>query len=411
MKKKRLFVELLVILRAWGGVAAPLSAVDLRFLYRQGDQFRIYGVSNQDVFVNGKKVEHNLDTYRISFKITETTPNSGHLVGETLYTSQRSDGLAAAKVDEAYPTDFWRDDLGHCRVPEKEILPVVRNVPTFAGKDVQPGDTWAAPGEELEDLSEIRMFDSNGVPMPPLRVPVQVSYKYLGEVQKDGKTLQLIQADYELFLKTPFSADQYKVYPMFLTGYSHQKIWFDEALGLENSYEENYSLVLTLNNGDVFEFTGDSHSKLVEAKVMDKPKIVDEVKKSLAEQGLGNLQVQAAPKGVMINLDNIQFPPDSALLLPSEKQKLSTIGAILKKYPKRDILVEGFTALAGTAEDRLKLSQDRAQAVGDYLVQIGVRQPSQITCRGWGAEKPLAPNDNEADMQKNRRVEITLLEN
>jgi outer membrane protein OmpA-like peptidoglycan-associated protein len=90
---------------------------------------------------------------------------------------------------------------------------------------------------------------------------------------------------------------------------------------------------------------------------------------------------------------------------------LDKIGEILKKYADRDILVGGHTALAGTPEGRLALSRERAGRVADYLIGQGVRAPDRVVVRGYGAERPLADNSTEAGMRRNRRVEITILEN
>jgi outer membrane protein OmpA-like peptidoglycan-associated protein len=196
-----------------------------------------------------------------------------------------------------------------------------------------------------------------------------------------------------------------------LSGYSHQKHFFNKERGEEEGYEEEYTLVLTMNNQDVYEFGGDGASQMTEALSMNKPQMAAEVKKALADSGMPDVQVTQAEKGVVINLDNILFPADSAVLLPSEQEKIRLIGQILKKYSDRDILVEGHTALAGTAEQRQKLSRDRAAAVGNQLVRQGVRTSEKLVYRGWGAEHPVAPNDTEAHKQKNRRVEITILEN
>ena len=73
-------------------------------------------------------------------------------------------------------------------------------------------------------------------------------------------------------------------------------------------------------------------------------------------------------------------------------------------------MVSGHTALAGTAGARLKLSQERAKSVAEYLVQLGVRHAHQIFTQGFGAEKPVAPNTPEEGKARNRRVEITIMD-
>jgi len=99
------------------------------------------------------------------------------------------------------------------------------------------------------------------------------------------------------------------------------------------------------------------------------------------------------------------------VMLPGEREKLEKIAEILKRYPNRDILVSGHTALAGTSEGRMNLSIERAKAVTDFLLSRKVRTADRIVVRGFGAEKPIADNKTEEGMRKNRRVEITILEN
>ena len=144
---------------------------------------------------------------------------------------------------------------------------------------------------------------------------------------------------------------------------------------------------------------------------MDKPAVVDEVKKGLEDRGITGVEVRAAPRGVVINLDNIRFPGESAVLVPTEREKVRLIGEVLKQYPDRDILVEGHTADVASASDPQVLSEARAAAVGNELLSEGIRRPDQIVYRGWGSTRPLVPNDTPENRAKNRRVEITVLEN
>lgn len=144
---------------------------------------------------------------------------------------------------------------------------------------------------------------------------------------------------------------------------------------------------------------------------MDRDAVARDIAQDINNLGIRDTTVRVVPEGVTISLENIQFQADSAVLLASEKEKLNKIAEILKRYPDRDILVGGHTALAGTAEGRQRLSQERASAVAEYLISQGAKTNTQIVVRGYGAERPLADNSTEAGRQKNRRVEITILEN
>jgi outer membrane protein OmpA-like peptidoglycan-associated protein len=127
--------------------------------------------------------------------------------------------------------------------------------------------------------------------------------------------------------------------------------------------------------------------------------------------GIADTAARIVDEGITISLENVQFQAESAELLPPEREKLAKIAGILRRYPDRDILVGGHTALAGTEAGRLQLSQDRAAAVADYLIAVGVRKPERMVVRGYGAEKPLGDNRTEEGRRRNRRVEITILEN
>ncbi len=75
--------------------------------------------------------------------------------------------------------------------------------------------------------------------------------------------------------------------------------------------------------------------------------------------------------------------------------------------------MSGFTARAAgyTEADYQSLSTQRAKAAANFLLSIGARKASQMTVRGMGAGSPIGDNSNEEGRKKNRRVEITILEN
>lgn len=395
-----------IVLALVAGLVVPGTGADpLKFLYQTGDQYRYYGTSTQHVTVDGTFLQDTLQEYRVSYSVADTDPSgAGRLQGHIVFLSQR-DGETAGAISEEFDTDYRVDPRGIYTIPDTEVMPVVRNVPTLPEGDLKPGDTWTSPGEEVHDLSADFGVDKL------LRVPVNVTYTFDGPVVKDGKTLLSIRSDYDLYQRTGFRYPKLRLYPLLMTGYSHQIHYFNAEKGREEGYEEEYKLVLTMNTGQVVEYTGKGESHLVEAKTMDKPAMVAEVKKGLEDRGLGDVEVKAAPRGVVINLDQIRFPSESAELIPSEREKVRLIGEILRQYPDRDILVEGHTADVVSASDPQVLSEARAAAVGNELVAEGVRRPDQIVYRGWGSSKPLVPNDTPENRAKNRRVEITVLEN
>jgi outer membrane protein OmpA-like peptidoglycan-associated protein len=177
------------------------------------------------------------------------------------------------------------------------------------------------------------------------------------------------------------------------------------------AYEETFRMVFELSNGRTVEYRGIAAAEIIESAVMDKDKIAGEIAGDIARMGIDDTTVRVADEGITISLENIQFQPDSAVLLSGEQEKLDKIAEILLRYPGRDILVGGHTAQAGSQAGQRALSRERASAVADYLIEKQVRTADRIMVRGYGAERPLADNATEAGRQRNRRVEITILEN
>ena len=188
-------------------------------------------------------------------------------------------------------------------------------------------------------------------------------------------------------------------------------IYWDIVAGRPHAYEEEYAFVFALSSGDEVLYEGTAEARVIEASRMDRPQVAEEIREDLDELGFDDQEVIVDDRGVTIRLDNILFPPDSPFLRDSEKAKLDGIVEILNRYPDRDILITGHTALAGTEAGRLQLSGERAGAVANYFLELGVRNPDQIIQRGVGAQEPVADNSTESGRQKNRRVEITILEN
>jgi outer membrane protein OmpA-like peptidoglycan-associated protein len=168
-------------------------------------------------------------------------------------------------------------------------------------------------------------------------------------------------------------------------------------------------MVFELANGRTIEYRGEAEAEILEAETMDKERLAAEIAGAVGE--LEDVSVRIDDRGVTISLEDIGFLPDSARLTAAELAKLDRIAEILGRYAGRDIEVAGHTALAGTAAGREKLSAERASAVADYLIGRGTRNAGQVIIRAYGAERPAADNATEEGRRRNRRVEITILEN
>jgi outer membrane protein OmpA-like peptidoglycan-associated protein len=243
----------------------------------------------------------------------------------------------------------------------------------------------------------------------PYRIPFEANYVFLGAREWKGKSYPVFSVSYRIFYEPP--AVKGKIWPRRIMGASDQLVYWDPEIGQAAAYDESFRMIFELSNGMTVEYRGRAEAEMFESEIMKKEDAAQSIADEIARLGIDDASVRIVDEGIVISLENIQFQPDSAILLESEKGKLDKIGEILQQFADRDRLVGGHTALAGTAAGRMKLSQDRAGSVAAYLISKGIRDTSHVMVRGYGAERPVADNRTAEGMRKNRRVEITLLEN
>ena len=380
-----------------------LYSETFKFSYDSGDRYRILSRVDEWVYIN-KNFSHRADILnKIAIEVVGTEGGSG-VIDSVFQTSERNTGSEGVfQFSTEYRSSFKRDEYGRYEIGDEYYMPVVRDVPVFPDRDLQPGDSWSWRAEEVHDFRKLLEISE------PFRIPIYVNYTYLGKGEYEGREWDRIAVNYNIFFRPEASGPG--LYPELIAGSSEQLVYWDGENGRPRAYEENFEFLIELPTGDVLEYRGIAEAHVVDSPEMNKEAVAEGIRQSIDEMGVADTDVDVSEDGVRITLSNIQFAPDSFVLMPLERSKLDQIADILADYPERDILVEGHTALAGSAEGRKKLSEMRAGAVAEYLLRKGVRGPEQIIMRGAGADNPVAPNDTEENMRKNRRVEITILEN
>jgi outer membrane protein OmpA-like peptidoglycan-associated protein len=118
-------------------------------------------------------------------------------------------------------------------------------------------------------------------------------------------------------------------------------------------------------------------------------------------------RVQETARGTVITLSGkVLFGSGKAELLPQAQQQLSQVAVFLKNS-QRPIVVEGYTDSHGSPSKNQALSEQRAQAVSDFLTSQGV-PPEKLQAVGKGEASPVASNATASGRAQNRRVEIVL---
>lgn len=163
----------------------------------------------------------------------------------------------------------------------------------------------------------------------------------------------------------------------------------------------------------------DPDSPEVEAaarKALANAKVLDIVGIKLGiDADLKDLNAKVTDRDIRVDLAaDVLFDYDKYSLRPEANETLKKVGEVVASYPDAPLLIEGHTDGKGTHAYNMRLSQERAEAVKQWLVDNAGIRSSRITTTGWGETKPVAPNkkldgsDDPEGRQKNRRVDLTL---
>ena len=105
--------------------------------------------------------------------------------------------------------------------------------------------------------------------------------------------------------------------------------------------------------------------------------------------------------------NNLNFEYNKAVIKPESFNSLNELFDVLNQTEWK-LILSGYTDDKGSADYNLKLSNDRANAVKNYLVNKGI-DANRISAKGYGENNPIAPNDTDENRAKNRRVEFKIV--
>ena len=125
---------------------------------------------------------------------------------------------------------------------------------------------------------------------------------------------------------------------------------------------------------------------------------------------MADLAAKKTARGMVITMGDVLFGTDLARLNAEGMRSAQKLADVLQQNPQRTVLVEGFTDSTGATAHNQALSERRAAAVQNALLELGVAR-ERVAIRGFGESYPVAANDTAQNRQLNRRVEIVLSDN
>jgi len=132
-----------------------------------------------------------------------------------------------------------------------------------------------------------------------------------------------------------------------------------------------------------------------------------QLRQQLLQQFNVILETRDTARGLIVNMSDVLFDFNKHTLRPAAREKLAKISGIILSHPGLRLEVDGYTDSIGSEEYNMKLSEQRAEGVRDYLLGESIA-PDNVTAKGFGKDDPVASNDTAAGRQKNRRVEMVV---
>ena len=181
-----------------------------------------------------------------------------------------------------------------------------------------------------------------------------------------------------------------------------------ELVGVYHSNSKTGEYLFILPSGKNYNITHESEGYLFQSVNMD----VSQNKKYYFSEN--TIQLEPIAVGSKVVLNNIFFDFDKATLRNISNVELRKLFKLLTKNPGMVVEISGHTDSKGSEEYNVKLSEERAQSVVNYLIEKGINK-NQMVAKGYGKSDPAANNinadgsDNPGNRQLNRRAELKII--
>jgi OOP family OmpA-OmpF porin len=123
-----------------------------------------------------------------------------------------------------------------------------------------------------------------------------------------------------------------------------------------------------------------------------------------------NVVETAHTAGKEMTLESLFFEVRKAKIDPASYEELNSVVKMLQDYPSMVIQLEGHTDVGGDPKASMKLSQERVEAVKNYIVSKGINK-NKVKTKAFGGTMPLSRENTEEAHKMNRRVVLRILKN
>lgn len=386
----------------------------LRFKYNKGDKQKVTAEINGSYYLNrvlNLEYHHEYKTIRTINDVLDNIASYSHK--HYSYITNSVEKNVVREITNTVETNYDQNDLGVLFISNKLEMPTLRNIPVFPENKIEIGHKWKAPATEVQDF-----FDDGFLTI----IPLEINYTFEGFVSYNSITDEndeIIQYDHDIvkisydYQFDIFNNDKNQIHTTFsrILGKAKNILYFDNVRGkrVKELYERHYTF-LSQDQYTQTDLVDKGYRIWNDVELIDKKKIEDDIQEQIEKDKIEDVKIEKNDEGVKLSMENLKFVPNSTELLEGEEEKLKQIAKILKNYKNKSIMITGHTADVGTTEAQKQLSIDRAKFITETLIELDAISPKTSTYRGLGATDPVDTNETYQGRKRNRRVEITILE-
>jgi len=393
--KKLLYLSVLILTV----YSVPASAVRLKWDMSIDDRLEMVRTAKVRFLVNNRQVKRYDERNIVDLTCYDKSKSLSKIRG-LFSVYQKNPGTKVYNLMEQHPADFYVEKTGRLKVDNRYYMPNLRHIPTFPEKDIIEGDKWSAKGELMLNNFSVRF-----------KLIFDVNYELLEISKKGSKRTAAI--NYNFLINKDLSRGRYPAdFPVKILGKDSGTIKWDIDKNRPLDVDEKYRILFIFRSGRK-RFVSNEFQMIINTKSRvysrvtreDREKAKKELQKQIPEDS--GIAVDTEKRGLVLRLGDVLFDFDSSKLKKDSRKKLDrAIDIIKKKYPDREIIVEGHTDNIGNRKYNSRLSGDRARGVAEYMKSRTGHD--KLSYRGFASDKPIADNRTKKGRRKNRRVEIII---
>ena len=305
-------------------------------------------------------------------------------------------------INDFVPSKFIIHDDGTFKMLEDHGYPTFRSFPTYPKEKVSVGQSWTAKAYRSIDPLQKGILTT---------IPIYVQYTFKGEQNYKGHEVYCVSAMWATRYAMgtscyDFDGDR----DLIKASGSHKaNILIDKHTGITLVINDSVDEKFVYADGKEVAFKGTISMFTEYPPTYEIEKLLPVIQRvAKLSDDEANIEVENTAAGIKLTIPNLQFEPDSAMLVKGEYSRIDDIYEILKMVPQAQILIEGHTAKTGNDKGEMNLSVERAKSIAQELVKRGIKE-GRLICKGSGSTKPIADNSTAEGKKINRRVEITIL--